>query len=1140
MIAIVARTLPRAIAATPGGTMLVTRPAKAHCCSTKLFSFGQFTLALIVALAVIPARASNPSSGTITDSSTTLTYAAGPFDVPNVTDSATGTPTCSATIPAEQCDTFALTVNVAPGDATTKQISIAISFANSAGEFDLFVFDSKNDLIASDTAGGEPSSVVIPAVSGTYSIVVDPWNPLGQSFVGNIALQTIPVAPPPPPGIPPRYQTYAAPSTAGGANASGEPSIGVDYNPNVASLKHGTVNQGGVAFFTANLAEFRVSFDDCSSPANTHWEAVTSPVETVNTLDPIGFCDHFGGAPTPGRVFQSQLAGASSLLAYSDNDGNSWTPSQGSGQPAGVDHQTLGAGPYNPNATPPPPPHPLYANAFYYCSQDSETAFCSRSDDGGLTFGPGVPIYNFTQCGGIHGHVKVAPDGSVYVPNKQCGANQGFAVSTDNGLTWAVRTIPDSLAAIGLTDPSLGIASDGTVYFGYQDGSGHPKIAVSHDRGLTWASSIDAGAQLGIQNSTFPEVVAGDPNRAAFMYLGTPTGGNYEDPTNFLGIWHLYVATTFDGGNSYVTVDATPNDPVQVGSICNLGTTGCQSNSAGGADRNMLDFMDLTIDSQGRVVGAFADGCVVGSCDATSSPSASRSALGTILRQSGGRRLLSAFDPVEPAKPPAPLLGAALQSKTGVLLNWQAPDNGGSPITGYQIFRGTTSGEMLLANIPAAKSVYLDKTAKSTTQYFYRVAAKNKLGAGPLCGEVATTPAPPLQSACILPGITVVNDPAGDQTGAPGNSQLDIQSISVAELFNSSASGSQLYFTMQVSNLGSPLPPNAQWVIFFIPPNGTEYFVAMDTTSNPATPAFTYGHVTTLATGNPSLTTDGTADAGSNFNANGTILIIIDNSKVGSPHPGDQLVNINGETQLEVGAAGTGLLETIDNTSAGRYILLGNQACALKPVLTAKPVSGSAPLTVNFSGAGSTDPDGQTINSYTFTFGDGNSVTQPGTTTHNQYFDPGTFTATLSLADSTGATSPTPASVTINVTPSSCPTKTAGSGKVSGTDATFTLNAIESNLTGSFAYSDPVNKIKFTSTTFTTNSLSGRCVTFGGTANLSTGGQVNYTATACDNNTTGTKSPDTFAIQISGAASSSQSGPLSTGNITIAYACPAP
>jgi len=154
----------------------------------------------------------------------------------------------------------------------------------------------------------------------------------------------------------------------------------------VASLKSGTVNQGGVAFFTANLNEYRVDFNDCSSPATTNWTDVTSPVETVNTLDPIGACDHFGAAH-PGRVFQSQLAGATSLMAYSDNDGASWTQSQGSGQPAGVDHQTVGEGPYNTSATPPPPPHPLYANAVYYCSQDIATAFCARSDDGGLTFG---------------------------------------------------------------------------------------------------------------------------------------------------------------------------------------------------------------------------------------------------------------------------------------------------------------------------------------------------------------------------------------------------------------------------------------------------------------------------------------------------------------------------------------------------------------------------------------------------------------------------------------------------------------------------------------------------------------------------------------------------------------------------------
>jgi PKD repeat protein len=314
----------------------------------------------------------------------------------------------------------------------------------------------------------------------------------------------------------------------------------------------------------------------------------------------------------------------------------------------------------------------------------------------------------------------------------------------------------------------------------------------------------------------------------------------------------------------------------------------------------------------------------------------------------------------------------------------------------------------------------------------------------------------------------------------------------------------------------------------------------MDTTGDPTTPEFTYGHVTTLATGNPNLVTDGSADTGSTFNASGAILIIIDNSKVSSPVPGNQLVNINGETQLEVGAAGTGLLETIDSTSAGRYILIGNQACALKAALAANPSSGSAPLNVLFSGNGSSDPDGQTINSYTFSFGDGSSVTQSTATVHHQYFDPGSYTATLTVGDATGAISPNPASANVSVSASLCPTRLSGSGKISGTDASFTLSNVESNLTGSFTYNDPANKIKFTSTTFNSDSLSGRCVTFGGTANLSTGGAVNYTATACDNNSSGGTSPDTFAIQITGAANSSQSGPLSSGNITLGYSCPKP
>jgi len=884
----------------------------------------------------------------LSDTNPKITYTGGPYFVPNVTDQANGNgfPTCDPTIPAEQCDLFTLNVNVAAGDSSTKQIRITISWAPvTAADYDLFVYsgpytNSGSKVIASNPSGVDPAVVLIPAVSGTYTIALDPFTPLGDSFVGTVTLETIPTNPPPATGPTPRYQTFAAPSSAGGAASSGEPSIGVDWNPNVAALKFGAVNSGGAIFFTSNFHEYRVDMDDCSSPAIQTWTDVTTPPETDPlSLDPIGFCDHFGSQPTPGRIFQSQLAGpAGSVMADSDNDGDNWIQSQGGGQPAGVDHQTVGAGPYNPNAIPPPPPHPLYPNAVYYCSQDLVTAFCARSDDGGATFGAGVAVWTLTQCGGIHGHVKVAPDGTVYVPNKGCGANQAVAVSTDNGLTWAVRPIPDSSPAIGLTDPSLGIATDGSVYFGYQDASGHPKIAVSHDRGLTWSPSVDAGVPFSIQNSTFPEVAAGDPARASFMFLGTPTGGNYQDPSNFTGIWHAYIATTLDGGKTYATVDATPTDPVQVGSICNLGTTGCMNNSAGGADRNMLDFMDLSIDSQGRAVGAFADGCVAGSCDASSSPSASRSALGTVVRQSGGPRLFAAFDPVEPALPGAPQLVSAIQMSGGTLLTWLTPDNGGSPITQYNIYRGGVccqgNNEVFLKKVKSAKTAFFDtsKAAQNGEPYFYYVTAVNSLGEGPHCGQVESVPGLPPQSPCILPGLTIVTHPVGAQTGAPANSQLNINSISIAEPFVSSLTPNQLYITMKVQELNStPTPqPNSEWNVLFTVPNGTQYFVDMNTEGTTPAPAFTYGHIATLATGGKQFVTDGNADSGS-WAPDGTIRIVIADTKVGGLVPGDQLVSVNGTTQAEAGTSVTGgLLLTVDSTGDGRYILVGNQNCSKK------------------------------------------------------------------------------------------------------------------------------------------------------------------------------------------------------------------
>ncbi|WP_317447547.1 sialidase family protein [Streptomyces collinus] len=576
-------------------------------------SLGRLTVGLLALVAgTLPsgsADAATPSSGSVSDTAPTTTWSAGPFAVPNVSGTA-GAVSCGA---AQPCDDYALKVSVPAGYDAGHSLRIDVRWPDSAADFDLYVLDANGREVAASASSSDPETVLLPAVSASYTVRVVPYAPLGDSFTGTASLITPPADPPPSTATPPTYANSSAPEGITDAHNAGEPSIGVD-------------RASGAAMFQANTSTLKVTYD--GSGAAT-WQDKSAnaadgcPQGSTTSLDPILFTD-----PATHRTFESQLAGKTALTCYTDDDGETWTPTGGSGINSGVDHQTIGGGPF---AAGTPGGLTAYPNAVYYCSQDIADASCAVSRDGGLTYGPAVPMYSLLDCGGLHGHVKVAPDGTVYVPNKGCGDHQAVAVSEDNGLTWTVRKNPSSTA--GDSDPSVGIGAGGTVYMGYQNSDGTPRIAVSHDKGKTWLYDQNVGVALGIKNVVFPTVTAGDDNRAAFAFLGTTTGGNYQDPA-FQGVWHLYVATTYDGGQSWVTADATPTDPVQKGSICTGGTT-C------GKDRNLLDFIDVTTDAQGRVLAAYADGCT-GTC--ATGGAQNYDALASIARQSSGNTLYGAYD----------------------------------------------------------------------------------------------------------------------------------------------------------------------------------------------------------------------------------------------------------------------------------------------------------------------------------------------------------------------------------------------------------------------------------------------------------------------------------------------------------------
>lgn len=828
------------------------------------------------------AQAAVPAAGTVSESQPATTWE-GDFKPPTAAVGCT-TPTDA------NCDNFRLTV-VPPGHPFVVQLTVHVSVLD---DWDLKVYDSAGNVIAtSGNSPGQDELVVLnnPA-AGTYTVQAVNFAAATAVF-GVAALAPEPDdAAPAGPDAATAYSVFVDPEGRGAA----EPSVGVNWGSESS-------DNGGTVMYIAGLNTLRLRFDDCTSPATLrpdgNWQDV-SPPNAVVSLDPILYTD-----PVSGRTFSSQLLGVTSLMSVSDDDGESWLPSQGAGIASGVDHQTVGGG-----AFAPPLASPLHPRAVYYCSQNIALAECALSLDGGLTFGLALPIYSLLECGGLHGHVKVAPDGTVYVPNKGCNGRQGVTVSADNGLTWAVRTVPGT--TVGTWDPTVAVGAGGTAYLALGNGDGRPMVTVSRDRGLTWSAPLDLGADFDIRDTAFPVAIAGDDDRAAVAFLGTTTPNSSGDDPASPAVWHLYVSHTYDGGLSWTTVNATPGDPVQRGTICAGGTTGCPNGS-----RNLLDFNDIQVDRRGRPVVAFADGCT-GPC--VDSPLNTQDALASVARQMGGKGLFAAFD--TPPGPPAQPLATATYEDTSVRLSWLQPADGGRAIKRYRVYRTQTGqAEKLIGTLSAATFTFVDRGFNPAKNPRYEVRAANVYGeSGEKSGcdnrLVPVGPPPPV-NPCAEPGAVVVTDPSGDPLDLlPAH---DIQQISVAEPAGPGAG--KVTFLLKVASL-STLPPNTTWPIQFKAATGNDYWVRMATNATGAV-SFAYG-----AGANPAAA--GTAaDGTSGYDADGTIRIVIPRSGFGNPAPGATLAAFLSRVRVELGVAGALTPDNAPDSLAGggSYKLVGSENC---------------------------------------------------------------------------------------------------------------------------------------------------------------------------------------------------------------------
>lgn len=691
----------------------------------------------------------------------------------------------------------------------------------------------------------------------------------------------------------------------------------------------------GSIFYLGFLETLRLKLDHSTSPAKEEWVKTQTIASNKVTSDPI-----LVGDRDTGRIFTMQLllGPGTSGLDYTDDDGESFTPGMaGSLLRSGADHQAMDVGPYPAGSS---IPHPFYPNAVYYCSQDIALAYCSRSDDGGVTFGPSSPIYTQGSCNGLHGHVKVARDGTVYVPNSKCtelGDTVGILsnrpaaiVSEDAGVTWDVRFLGDGLVSGGGADPSIGSADDGTVYYAYVDEKFSLHMTKSTDKGVTWTDNVDIGALAGITKAEFPAVIAGDPDRAAVAFFGSTlqSDANPEADTGFPGVWHLYVATTYDGGKTYHVVNVTPNDPIQRGPLC--GANYC---------RNLLDFFDAAMDPDGYILVGFEDGCVGGCVTGGISQYSDQAVL---ARQSGGRPLYAANDPVEPKVAGAPLL-TGYRTADFAYLEWPVPDNGGSAITGYKVYRGSASGALSFLSNVGKGGRFVDQAVPTGTA-FYRVTAVNTQGESAMGNELALAVGDnlfPQEMGCTLPGIKIATDATGEfEAIAPAF--RDISEMYIAEPEDMPG---KVVVSTRLSQAAPQQGGTNDFYLWF--DSSTQKDRTWRGRIGPDAMPLQFWDGTVVPTDDGmdqtrSYTAAGTLEAGSGFTSDGFVRFVLDKAKLGLT-TGDRMLAVNGRS-LPFSRTNNILTEEAGYFD---YTLVGNDFCAKGGIVlppATEPVPGGGPV----------------------------------------------------------------------------------------------------------------------------------------------------------------------------------------------------
>lgn len=241
----------------------------------------------------------------------------------------------------------------------------------------------------------------------------------------------------------------------------------------------------------------------------------------------------------------------------------------------------------------------------YRTLQPAVTQF-QRSDDGGFTYGPAATAGAIGQVGSVDVHQAtgvVYGSGSSGQVAVGIPSIPGLAPLTTDYTTHQAATDPNGVDHLFfVTKVADDGTANGTVYVCY---SNDADVFLKHstDQGQTWSDPVKVnGGSINTQINIFPWMETGPtPGSVGVVWYGTTSGAN-----NDAAEWKVYFAQSFDATAATPTFRiAEVTEPEHVIHAANISERGLDP--TGNANRNLLDYFQISFDPQGAAVIGYTD-----------------------------------------------------------------------------------------------------------------------------------------------------------------------------------------------------------------------------------------------------------------------------------------------------------------------------------------------------------------------------------------------------------------------------------------------------------------------------------------------------------------------------------------------------